>query len=67
MNDEARMKLCPGCYEKLKDIPNIVKTGSGLACFGGVTCGECGLKTHRFTMVEMSNKNIEIHSPVVIE
>jgi hypothetical protein len=53
------MRLCQGCYEKLKIVPNIVKTGMGLACFGGTTCDECEGRIYRFITVEVSNKNIE--------
>lgn len=55
------MRLCPECYEKLKIVPNLVKTGSGRACFGGTLCDECEKRIRTFVVVEISNKNIEIH------
>ena len=53
------MRLCDECYEKLKIVPNIVKTGRVLACFGGTICEECEKRIFRFVTVEISNKNIE--------
>ena len=53
------MKLCSDCHEKLKEVPNIVKTGNGRACWGGTTCEECGKRMTAFVIVEISNKNIE--------
>jgi hypothetical protein len=53
------MRLCSKCYENLKIVPNLVKTGGGRACFGGTKCDECGDRITSFVTVEISNKNIE--------
>lgn len=53
------LKLCSDCYEKLKEVPNIVKTGNGIACWGGTVCEECEKRVTNFVTVEISNKNIE--------
>lgn len=54
------MRLCSKCYDKLKDAPNIVKTGGGRSCFGGgAKCDECEKRMTAFVIVEISNKNIE--------
>ena len=54
------MILCYDCYEKIKDVPNIVKLGSGVTCFGSYkTCEECNKKISHYVHVEVSNKNIE--------
>lgn len=58
----SKMQLCLTCYDKLKDIPNIVKLGVGRACFGRPLCDECGKCILGFVAVEISNKKIEIHS-----
>lgn len=60
----SKMQLCSKCYDKIKEIPNIVHIGNGRTnCFGGFAkCDECGKKLMGFALVEISNKNIEIHS-----
>lgn len=54
------MYLCFDCYEKLKEVPNIVKTGSGISCFGGYkTCEECNSKISKFVKAEVSNDGVK--------
>ena len=54
------MNLCKDCYEKLKVVPNIVRTGGGRSCFGGsLECEECSAKVTQYVIVEILNKNIE--------
>ena len=56
---EWEMVLCPECYDKLKIVPNIVRTGSGRCCFGFMYCDECKKRVLGYINVEVSNKNIE--------
>lgn len=58
-------RLCPECYEKLKVVPNIVRIGNGIACFGGTFCDECNKRGDRFIKVEISNKNIEKYKDLI--
>lgn len=60
-SDSGKMRLCEKCYETLKIVPNIVRLGRGIACWGGTTCDECGDKIRVFISIEISNKNIEIY------
>lgn len=54
------MILCSDCYDKLKDIPNIEKTGRGISCFGGYRiCEECNKKISSYIQAEVSNKRLE--------
>lgn len=54
------MILCSDCYDKLKDVPNIVKTGSGISCFGGYReCEECERKISNFITAKVSNDRID--------
>ena len=61
MNSEgSKMTLCKECWGKLKHVPNIVKKGIGITCFGGFCfCEECRAKITHYVIVEISNENIE--------